>query len=106
MTELLFQNKPKQKEKIIDFEDALAIFDRVCKQVIDRDGRYRWGKEPQDVVVDLLGKVFIHDGRYVIKYLDASEIMDRAKSSIMIGGINRGIDTIKQVWKRSYIGEV
>jgi hypothetical protein len=50
--------------------------------------------------------VFIHDGRYVIKYLDASEIMDRAKSSIMIGGINRGIDTIKQVWKRSYIGEV
>jgi hypothetical protein len=78
----------------------------VCKQVIDRDGRYRWGKEPQDVVVDLLGKVFIHDGRYVIKYLDASEIMDRAKSSIMIGGINRGIDTIKQVWKRSYIGEV
>lgn len=96
----------KQKQKIIDLEASLQTFDRVCKELLEKYDRIYWHKQPQEVVYELLQKAQLLDDRYAITYNDASQIMEKARSSKMGGGFNCGIDEIKQAWQKNYVGEI
>lgn len=96
-----------QKQKILDLETSLLTLYRVCGEIIHHYGYTSWGKEPQDVVVELLAVSHLSsDGSYFLTYNEASRIMENARSSKLHSLANRGIDTIKQEWRHHYIGEI
>lgn len=96
----------KQKQKIMDLEQTLSIFDAVCSAVIKTDGALHWNVGPEDIIMSLLKKAVEYNGKYVITYNNASRIIDTARSSKLTKFYGRGIDIIKEKWRHSYVGEI
>lgn len=98
-----------QRQKILDLEASLLTFNRICETIIQNYGHVSWGKEPQEVVAELLAVArpsMILEGRYFITYNEASRIMENARTCKLHSLANRGIDHIKQEWRKNYIGEI
>lgn len=95
-----------QKQKILDLEDTIRLIDAVVMKHLRLGRNINWRIEPPEVVM-LLAKTAVNiDGRYVITYNKASDILMKATSSKLTPSFNRGLGEIREALKKRYIGEI
>lgn len=94
-----------QEPKKIDLMVALNILDQVLDVYLKKGEKLNWNKNPGLVVMELMAAADVEGDTYTIEYNKAISILNKVRGSKMNydPGSNKGMEEIKQRWKKSYI---